>query len=269
MMSIGVAPAVIDVRTARLYRVERRPDVGTIDANRAGRCNRRATSSRESWTIAGRRGGLLADARTLEVADVHEIEGYRRPARPWPRRGGRRVQDLLIDERWVARYFVLLPGAWLARRLVISPIAIAGIDWVEGRVDIRLTRRQVGESPDLLAVEPLTREAEAQAAKYYEFPAYWGGPELWAWAGRPGALGGVPPVGYAPPPPPSAEATSKLRSARSFRGRHLVAADGEIGHVDHCIFDDDSWTMPYVVVDTSNWIGDRHVIGPTEAGRDT
>ncbi len=135
-------------------------------------------------------------------------------------------------------------------------------------MDIRLTRRQVGESPDLLAVEPLTREAEAQAAKYYEFPAYWGGPELWAWAGRPGALGGVPPVGYAPPPPPSAEATSKLRSARSFRGRHLVAADGEIGHVDHCIFDDDSWTMPYVVVDTSNWIGDRHVIVPTEAVRE-
>ena len=179
-----------------------------------------------------------------------------------------RVQDLLIDERWAARYFVLMPGSWLPRRLVISPIAITAIDWAEGRVDIRLTRRQVGESPDLLAVEPLTREAEAEAAKYYDFPAYWGGPELWAWAGRPGALGSAPPAGYAPPPAESAETTSKLRSARSFRGRHVVARDGDVGHVDHCIFDDDSWTMPYFVVDTSNWIGGRHVLVPTEAVRE-
>jgi hypothetical protein len=178
------------------------------------------------------------------------------------------VQDLLVDEQWVARYFVLRPGSWLPRRLVVSPMAIMGIDWIEGRVDIRLTKRQVGESPDLLAVEPLTRQAEAEAAKYYGFPAYWGGPELWAWAGRPGALGSGPPVGYAPPPAEGPETTSKLRSARSFRGRHLVARDGEIGHVDHCIFDDDTWTMPYVVVDTSNWIGGRHVLVPTEAARE-
>jgi hypothetical protein len=178
-----------------------------------------------------------------------------------------RVEDLLVDQDWVVRYVVVMPGSWIRQRVVISPISIEGLDWAARRVDVRLTQQQIRDSPDLLAAGPLTRGAEAAYARYYGFPAYWGGPGLWAWAGRPGALDSGPPAGYAPPPETEASA-SGIRSARGFRGRHLMARDGEIGHVDNCIIEDESWTLPYFLIDTSNWIGGRHVLVPTAAVRE-
>jgi hypothetical protein len=178
-----------------------------------------------------------------------------------------RVEDLLADEYWVVRYLVVTPGSLLQQRVVISPIVVTGVQRADGRLDIRLTHNQILNSPDLLAMDPLTRDAESAYAAYYGFPAYWGGPGLWAWAGRPGALASPPPASYVPLIA-DAGAQAMLRSARSLRGRHLMARDGEIGHVDDTIIDDDSWTLPYVLIDTSNWIGGRHVLVPTATVRE-
>jgi PRC-barrel domain len=43
-------------------------------------------------------------------------------------------------------------------------------------------------------------------------------------------------------------------------GFHLHAVDGPIGHVDDFLFDEKTWTVQYLVVDTSNWIGGRSVL---------
>jgi hypothetical protein len=176
------------------------------------------------------------------------------------------VDDLIIDEVWVVRYLVVRSGSWFPSRVVVSPIAVTGFDWVDQRLDVRLTGEQIQQSPDLLAVEPITRWAEEAHASYYGFAAYWGGPDLWAWAGRPGALDGVPPVGYTPPPP--AVANPVIRRARSVRRQHLAARDGEIGHIDDCIIDDDSWKLAYFAVETSDSIGGGSVLVPTARARD-
>jgi len=44
------------------------------------------------------------------------------------------------------------------------------------------------------------------------------------------------------------------------RGFHIHATDGVIGHVDEFLFDEETWTIRYLVVDTSNWIGGRTVL---------
>jgi len=55
-----------------------------------------------------------------------------------------------------------------------------------------------------------------------------------------------------------------LHKATKLRGFHLHATDGNIGHVDDFLFDEESWVLRYLVVDTSNWIGGRWVlISPT------
>jgi sporulation protein YlmC with PRC-barrel domain len=41
---------------------------------------------------------------------------------------------------------------------------------------------------------------------------------------------------------------------------HIVATDGEIGHVDDFLMDEGGQTVRYLVVDTSNWIGGRSVL---------
>ena len=54
-----------------------------------------------------------------------------------------------------------------------------------------------------------------------------------------------------------------LHKTSRIRGLHLHAIDGEIGHVDDFLFDAPAWTIRYLVVDTSNWIGGRSVLVST------
>jgi hypothetical protein len=51
-----------------------------------------------------------------------------------------------------------------------------------------------------------------------------------------------------------------LHKTTKVRGYHVHAADGVVGHVDDCLFDEKSWAIRYLVVDTSNWIGGRSVL---------
>lgn len=51
-----------------------------------------------------------------------------------------------------------------------------------------------------------------------------------------------------------------LMSSKDLNGCHIQATDGEIGHVDDVLVDEDSWNIRYVVLDTSNWIGGRAVV---------
>jgi hypothetical protein len=51
-----------------------------------------------------------------------------------------------------------------------------------------------------------------------------------------------------------------LHKLSKLRGFHIHAVDGEIGHVDDFLFDESSWNLRYLVVDTTNWIGGKRVL---------
>jgi sporulation protein YlmC with PRC-barrel domain len=51
-----------------------------------------------------------------------------------------------------------------------------------------------------------------------------------------------------------------LHKISELHGYHIVATDGEIGHVHDFLLDEAARTIEYVVVDTSNWIGGRSVL---------
>jgi PRC-barrel domain len=51
-----------------------------------------------------------------------------------------------------------------------------------------------------------------------------------------------------------------LHKTSRMTGYHIVALDGEIGHVDDFLVDEGTWTVRYLVIDTSNWIGGRSVL---------
>jgi uncharacterized protein YrrD len=54
-----------------------------------------------------------------------------------------------------------------------------------------------------------------------------------------------------------------LREGKSLRGLKLRARDDELGRVDHFLFDDEQWTIRYMVVNTGNWfIKDLVLISP-------
>ena len=84
------------------------------------------------------------------------------------------------DETWAIRYLVVQTGGWLGGRpVLISPFSIVRADWQAKRLHVALTKKQVENSPDILAHQPVSRQHEAAFNQYYGYPYYWGGPFMW------------------------------------------------------------------------------------------
>jgi hypothetical protein len=53
---------------------------------------------------------------------------------------------------------------------------------------------------------------------------------------------------------------SHLRSTDEVTGYHIEASDGEIGHVEDFLVDDETWAIRYLEVDTRNWWPGKKVL---------
>ena len=60
-----------------------------------------------------------------------------------------------------------------------------------------------------------------------------------------------------------------LRNVNHLKGFAIRATDGEIGTVDQFYFDDESWAIRYLVVNTGGWLSGRLVLVSPMALRQT
>jgi hypothetical protein len=196
---------------------------------------------------------MLTNARNLKGLAIRATDGEL----------GTVVQFYFDDETWGIRYLTVETGGWLGgRQVLISPISVVHADWQAKRLDIALTKSQVEHSPGVDTHLPVSRQHEAAFLGYYGYPYYWGGPYLWGAA--------FSPAGLALPDTASAEAAadriaresqdSHLRSSEAVTGYYIDAIDGEIGHVDSYLMDDEAWAIRYVEVATRNWWPGRKVL---------
>ena len=52
-----------------------------------------------------------------------------------------------------------------------------------------------------------------------------------------------------------------MRSTQDVSGHHIQAVDGEIGHVEDFIIDDENtWAIRYIIIDTRNWWPGKKVL---------
>src|ERR1700685_3921508 len=65
----------------------------------------------------------------------------------------------------------------------------------------------------------------------------------------------------------SQERDPHLRSVVEVMGYHIHALDGDLGHVENFMFDNDDWSLRYFVVDTSNWWFGKRVLIAMQAVR--
>lgn len=186
------------------------------------------------------------------------------------------VKDLYFDdEAWVIRYLIVETGPWLVgKKVLISPMAIGRPDWAGRLLPVSLTREQVKHSPATDTEKPVTRQHEVEYSRYYRYPYYWGGTDLWAGGCYPGMM--LTEVGYAGSDEQYREALAHdsrampapsddphLRSCAAVTGYRIGASDGEVGHVQGFLVDEDSWAVRYIVVDTSNWwVGHQVLVAP-------
>jgi uncharacterized protein YrrD len=175
---------------------------------------------------------------------LRDYEGFE----VWSREGRDlgRVEDFYFDDdRWAVRYIVVRTGSWFTgRSVLLSPMSIAGLDWDRARIDFKLTEQQITGAPDADLAQPISRRFETEYAGYYGIPHYWGGSDVWG-------------MSSSEPELPEAQ---HLRSMREVTGYHILATDGEIGHVEDFLVDGASWRIRYLMIDTSNWMGGRTVL---------
>jgi len=177
------------------------------------------------------------------------------------------VDDVYFDDdAWVIRYLVVGTGAWLpGRRVLISPIAIGRPDRNAQLLPVSLTKDQVRNSPDIDTHKPVSRQHETEYFRYYGYPYYWDGAGIWGMGAYPGYLMASEAVQADMNRAPADAAAREpgdphLRSSKEVMGYHLQATDGDIGHVEDFLIDDETWTIRYLVVDTSNWWGGKKVL---------
>ena len=167
------------------------------------------------------------------------------------------------DETWAIRYLTVATGGWLGgRSVLISPMSVLHTDWPAKRLDVALTKKQVEDSPGIDTHLPVSRQHEAEYNLYYGYPYYWGGAFLWGPARYPAGLTAPTNVSEkAKADRIEKESTdSHLRSTEGIRGYYVEATDGEIGHVDGFVIDDEAWAIRYIEVATRNWLPGKKVL---------
>ncbi len=171
------------------------------------------------------------------------------------------------DVSFTVRYVVVDTGGWLSeRKVLLSPIALRAMDWEHKRITAALTKVQVEKSPDIDTEKPVSRQHEVAYHGYYGYTPYWEGSYLW----------GAYPYPYLESVP-ALSATDlererrwnweankwndpHLRSSRDVIGYHIQASDGDIGHVEDFLVDELSWSIRYMLVDTTNWWAGKKVL---------
>jgi hypothetical protein len=176
-----------------------------------------------------------------------------------------RVKDFYFDDQaWVIRYLIVATGDESPqRKVLISPISIGRPNWSEKILPVSLTRAQVRKSPDIDTDKPVSRQHEMGYLGYYGYGTYWGGGGLWGAGIYPDELqaGLQNEVSGADARHPGDDV--HLRSGNEIMRYYVHASDGDLGHVQGLIVDEESWAIRYITVNTSNWwLGHEVLIAP-------
>lgn len=170
---------------------------------------------------------------------------------------GKAKEFYFDDKHWTVRYLVVETGGWLlGRQILVSPYALKPADEIEGVLPVNLTKKQIEDSPPIQSDQPVSRQFESDFYGYYGWPSYWYG--LYPWGNSQYIIRDAE------------EQRDKtihkeafdqnLRSTNAVDGYHIQATDGEIGHVEDFIIDEDTWSIRYLVVNTGNWWSENKVL---------
>lgn len=170
---------------------------------------------------------------------------------------------LFDDLTWTVRYLVVKTGGWLTgRRVLLSPIVVDAPDWERHILPVRLTQEQIREAPPVNADKPVSRQMEEELHTHYGWSPYWRNPMPPIGAGAMAAAQAI--AATAEEKKGQRQQDVHLRSSHEVIGYHIQARDGEIGHVDDFIAEDDTWIIRYLVVDTRTLLpGKKVLVAPT------
>ena len=191
---------------------------------------------------------MLNKAKTLEGYSLQNTDGESI---------GKAKEFYFDDRHWTIRYLVADTGNWLTgRQVLISPYALVAMNPDHQNIVTDLTKKQIESSPSLNSDKPVSRQFEESYHGFYGYPMYWGGPYSW---------GAYPHIArdreqWKTSTPGEKAWDAHLRSTNAVSGYNIQATDGEIGHVEDFVIDDETWAIRYLVVATRNWWPGKKVL---------
>jgi len=165
------------------------------------------------------------------------------------------VRNFLFDGlSWTIHYLVVGVGTWFKRRDVVLAIsAVEQPDREKRTINVRLTREQVRDSPDIDTEKPVARQQAIAMEEYWGKMAYWVSTHLEGGTSIPTGMKYLVHTKEDP----------HLRSAWDLVDYKVWATDGEVGRLEGLIMDEASWHLGYLDVKAGDWLHGRSVLIPT------
>jgi hypothetical protein len=161
-----------------------------------------------------------------------------------------KVKDVLFnDQKWDVRYLVADTGNWLReRQILIKPEFLASVDHDLHCITVKLTRKQIEDSPPLSSDKPVNCQYDKEYNRFFGFME---------------GLNSLPIMksGKTDLDRQSEEEILEderswdqhLRSLSASTGLVIEAMDGEVGSIEDFIVEDKNWNVRYLVIKTLKW----------------
>lgn len=169
-----------------------------------------------------------------------------------------KVKEFYFDDKhWAIRYLVADTGNWLiGNQVLLSPYVLVSVNKEDENIGVNLTKKQIEDSPTLESHKPVSKQFEEDLHGYYGWPTYWSGTSMW---------GDYPYIIHDSDEWKASKENKKkwnpnLRSSKYVTGQKIQASDGEVGHVDDFIIDDQTWAIRYLIIETGNWWEGKKVL---------
>jgi hypothetical protein len=172
------------------------------------------------------------------------------------------VVELYFDDvTWRIRYLAVKMARSAGRTVLLSVAALRQPDWQAHVIQANHTLGQICNSPVADIARPVTRQHEVTLHRHYLWPVYWVGGfyELPRLEISPGA-DGLGTLTTASPHVGVRQLEPQVRGLRDVTNCRVRAADGLLGQVHDALFDDETWSMRYLVVNMQAWLPDRLVL---------
>jgi hypothetical protein len=161
---------------------------------------------------------------------------------------------LFDDQSWLIRYMVVDVGSWLGRQEVIVPVeAIERLNWESRIFRVRLTRRQIQESPPADTHKPVSRQQELAMRAYFGRMACWVDQELGTTSLPTGVLYPVPPT-----------EDPHLRSVGYLLGYEVWGNHGRLGTLQGFAVDEHNWRIGFLDIQGETWLLDQATMVPAD-----
>jgi hypothetical protein len=159
-----------------------------------------------------------------------------------------KVRGFYFDtESFEIHYLVVDTGRWLpGRTVLISPVELGKPDIEEKLLPVNLSMEQIKNSPAIDEDAPITPSLE-------DLNAYYG------WRTRATEQVGLTEASMFEEGEFVDEET-ELRSTHEITGFYVESEDGDIGHVEDFVVDDEDWMIRFMVIDTVNWLPGKKVL---------